>query len=147
MMVTTTWAEPDKLGFRRVGSKAIRGHPSFDVFDAWNHPNHQSGSIILSDMTIDLQVVSESVSPETLEFNDVDDLRGISYEQDRAEDRTLRDTGSDRHCPGSSAIEPDELSAADEKGLNPLDDSSRDAVVVFEPIEKDLVVDRVERRA
>ena len=33
-METMTWAEPDKLGFRRVESKAIRGHPSFDVFDA-----------------------------------------------------------------------------------------------------------------
>ena len=43
--------------------------------------------------------------------------------------------------------EPDELSAAREVGQNPLDDSSRDAEVVFEPIEKDLVVDRVERGA
>ena len=90
-------------------------------------------------------VVSESVSSETVELDDADD--GISYEQDRAEDRTLKDTGSDRHCPGSSAIEPDEFSEAGEVGLNPLDDSSCDAVVVFEPIEKDPVVDRVERRA
>ena len=87
------------------------------------------------------------MSPETVERDDVDDLRGVSCEQDRAEDRTLRDTGSDRHCPGSSAIEPDELSAAGEVGLNPLDDLSCDAVVVFEPMEKDLVVNRVERRA
>ena len=82
-----------------------------------------------------------------MELDDVDNLRGISYEQDRAEDRTLRDTGSDRHCPGSSAIEPDELSAAGEVGLNPLDDSSCDVVVMFEPIEKDLVVNCVELRA
>ena len=46
----------------------------------------------------------ESMSPETVEPDDVDDLHGVSYEQDRAEDRTFRDTGSDRHCPGSSAI-------------------------------------------
>ena len=82
-----------------------------------------------------------------MELDDVDYLRGVGYEQDRAEDRTLRDTGSDRHCPGSSAIEPDELSVAGEVGLNPLDDSSCDAVVVSEPIEKDLVVNRVKRRA
>ena len=87
------------------------------------------------------------MSPETVKLDDVDDLCGISYEQDRAEDRTLRDAGSDRHCPGSSAIEPDELSAAGEVGLNPVDDSSCNAVVVIEPIEKDLVVNRVERRA
>ena len=87
------------------------------------------------------------MSPETVELDDVDDLRGVSYEQDRAENRTLRDTGSDHHCPGSSVIEPDELSAAGEVGLNPLDDSSCDAVVVFEPIVKDLVVNRVECRA
>ena len=92
-------------------------------------------------------VVGESVSPETVEFDDADDLRGISNKQDRTEDGTLGDTRSDRHCPGSSAVEPDELSAAGEIGLNPLDDSSCDAVVMFEPIEKDLMVDRVERRA
>ena len=51
--------------------------------------------------------------------------------------------GSDCHCPGSSAVEPDELSVAREVGLDPLDDSSRNAELVFEPIEKDLVVDRV----
>ena len=77
------------------------------------------------------------MSPETVELDDVDDLCGVSYEQDRAEDRTLRDTRSDRYCPGSSAIEPDELSEAGEVVLNPLDDSSCNAVVVFEPIEKD----------
>ena len=82
-----------------------------------------------------------------MELDNVDDLRRVSYEQDRAEDRTLRDTRSDRHCPGSSVIEPDELSAAGEVGLNPLDDSSYDAVVVFEPIVKDLVVNCFERRA
>ena len=54
VMEMTTRAEPDKLGCWRVKSKAIRGHPSFDVFDAWNHPNHQRGGIILSDRTIDL---------------------------------------------------------------------------------------------
>ena len=36
----------------------------------------------------------------------------------------------------------DELSAACEVGLNPLDDSSGDAVVVLEPTEQDLVVER-----
>ena len=82
-----------------------------------------------------------------MELDDVDDFRGISSKQDRTEDGTLRDTGSDCHCPGSSTVEPDELSAAREVGLNPLDDSSCDAIVVFEPIEKDLVVDRVERGA
>ena len=66
---------------------------------------------------------------------------------DRTKNRTLRDTGSDCHCSGSSAIEPDELSAAHEVGLNPLDGSSCDAVVMFEPIEQDLVVDRVEHGA
>ena len=40
------------------------------------------------------------MSPETVELDDVDDLCGISYEQDRTEDGTLRDTGSDCHCPG-----------------------------------------------
>ena len=58
----------------------------------------------------DHKLVSESVSPETVEFDDVYDLREVS-EQDRTEDGTLRDTGSDCHCPGSSAVEPDELSA------------------------------------
>ena len=82
-----------------------------------------------------------------MEFDDADDLRGISNKQDRTKDGTLRDTGSDCHCPGSSAVEPDELSAAREVGLDPLDDSSRDAEIVSEPIEKDLVVDRVERGA
>ena len=57
--------------------------------------------------------------PETVE---------LDYEQDR---------------PGtvSSAVEPDELSTASEVVLNPLDDSSCDTV------EKDLVVDLVERGA
>ena len=82
-----------------------------------------------------------------MELDDVDDLRGISNKQDRTEDGTLRNTGSDCHCPKSSAVELDELSSAREVGLNPLDDSSCDAVVVFEPIEKYLVVDRVERGA
>ena len=80
-------------------------------------------------------------------LNDVDDLRGISYEKDRTEDGTLRDAGSDCHCPGSGAVEPDKLSAAREVELNPLNDLSCDAVFVFEPIEQDLVVDRVERGA
>ena len=80
-------------------------------------------------------------------LDDADDLRRISDEEDRTEDGTLRDTGSDCHYPESSAVEPDELSATCEVGLNPLDDSSYDAVVVFEPIEQDLVVDRVERGA
>ena len=59
-METTTWAEPDKLGFWRFESKAIRGHPSFDVFDAWNHPNHQRGGIVLSDGTIDLSLIGRT---------------------------------------------------------------------------------------
>ena len=80
-----------------------------------------------------------------MEFDDADDLRGISNKQDRTKDGTLRDTGSDCHCPGSSAVEPDELSAAREVWLDPLDDPSRDAKIVSELIEKDLVVDRVER--
>ena len=51
------------------------------------------------------------------------------------------------HCLGSGAVEPGELSADCEVGLNPFNDSSCDAVFVFEPIEQDLVVDRVERGA
>ena len=82
-----------------------------------------------------------------MEFGDADDLCGISNKQDRTEDGTLRDTGSDCHCPGSSAVEPDGLSAAREVGLDPLDDSSCDTEIGLEPIEKDLVVDRVERGA
>ena len=72
----------------------------------------------------------------------VDDLRGIIDEEGRTESLpvSLRDTGSDCHCPGSSAVEPDELSAAREEGLNSLNDSYSDAVVVFEPTEQDLVV-------
>ena len=33
-------------------------------------------------------------------LNDVDDPRGIGYEEDRAEHGALRDTGSDCHCLG-----------------------------------------------
>ena len=51
-------------------------------------------------------------------LDDADDLRRISDEEDRTEDETLWDTGSDYHCPGISAVEPDELSAAREVGLN-----------------------------
>ena len=69
-------------------------------------------------------------------LDNVDDLCG-----------TLGDTGSDRHCLGRSAIEPDESIAAREVGLNPLNDSSGEAVVVLEPTEQDLVVARVERGA
>ena len=39
------------------------------------------------------------------------------------------------------------VQATREEKLNPLDDSSGDVVVVFEPIETDLMVDRVECRA
>ena len=52
------------------------------------------------------------MSIETVVLDDVNDLRGISYEQDRTEDGTMRDTGSDCRCPGSSAVETDELSEA-----------------------------------
>ena len=69
-------------------------------------------------------------------LDNVDDLCG-----------TLRDNGSDRHCLGRSAIEPNELIAAREVGLNPFNDSSGDAVVVLEPTEQDLMVERVERGA
>ena len=91
----------------------------FDMFDAYNHLNHQKGSDILSNVTIDL-VVGKSDSLETVVLDDLDDLRGISYEENRTEGGTSRDTGSDCHCPGSSAVEPDELSAAREAGFNPL---------------------------
>ena len=65
-------------------------------------------------------------------LNNADDLCRISDKEDHC------------HCPGSKAVEPDELSAAREVGLNPLSDSSGDAVVVLEPTEQDLVVDHVE---
>ena len=31
---TATRTEPNKLGFRRVEPKAVRGHPGLDMFDA-----------------------------------------------------------------------------------------------------------------
>ena len=68
-------------------------------------------------------------------LNDVEDPGGIGYEEDRSEHGALRDTGSDCHCPGGSSVEPDELSAAREVGLNPLDDSSGDALFMYEPLE------------
>ena len=87
------------------------------------------------------------MSPETVMLDNVDDLRGISDKEDQTEDGSLWDTVSDYHCPGSSAVEPDELNTAREVGLNPLDNFSSDAVVMFEPTEQDLVVDRVKRGA
>ena len=75
------------------------------------------------------------MSPKAVVLNDVDDPRGIGYEEDRAQHGALRDTGSDCHCLGGSSVEPDELSAAREVGLNPLNDSSCDAGFVYEPLE------------
>ena len=80
-----------------------------------------------------------------MKLDNIDDLCRVSNEEDRTENGTLRDTGSDCHCPRRSAVELDELRAAREVGLNPLNDSSGDAVVVLELTEQDLVVDRVER--
>ena len=50
------------------------------------------GDVILSGVTIHLQVVGVPMSPEAVVLNDVDDPRGIGYEEDWAEHGALRDT-------------------------------------------------------